>query len=119
MTPERNVVDVQRVGVVGGGLMGAGIAEVCARAGLDVVVYDVDASCVEAGRRRIDTSLRRAVARGKLAAPEATRLLDSVTFTPDLGEMHDRDLVIEAVIEDEVTKTAVFAKLDSIVTRPD
>ena len=108
-------MDVERVGVVGCGLMGSGIAEVCARAGLDVVVREVDEDTLAAGRQRIDGSLARAVRSGKLDE-EARRLaLDHIRFSTDLADMADRQLVVEAVIEAEDTKVGVFAALDKIV----
>ena len=111
--------DIQRVGVVGCGLMGSGIAEVCARAGLDVVVREVNDVAAEAGRRRVEASLNRAVASGKLAAPDAQAALERVTITTDLGALADRDLVIEAASENPAIKNALFAELDEVVKRPD
>ncbi|MGH9178497.1 MAG: 3-hydroxybutyryl-CoA dehydrogenase [Acidimicrobiales bacterium] len=110
---------VQRVGVVGCGLMGSGIAEISARAGLDVVVREVDEDAVAAGRERIETSMARAVRRGKLAAEEAGAALGRLQYTTDLGEMAGRQLVIEAVTESEVAKLEVFAALDKVVADPD
>ena len=106
---------IERVGVVGCGQMGSGIAEVCARAGLHTVVHEVDAGAAERGRNRLMASFDKAVARNRMSEDEretATGLLD---FTTDLGAMADRQLVIEAVLEDEPLKTAVFATLDDIV----
>ncbi|MFE6365690.1 3-hydroxybutyryl-CoA dehydrogenase [Streptomyces sp. NPDC057806] len=110
---------IRRVGVVGCGLMGAGIAELCARSGLDTLVYDVELAAVEAGRRRIETSLARAVARGKVTDTERDAALSALTFTTDLADFADRDLAIEAVPEDEQLKLSVFARLDEAMTRPD
>jgi 3-hydroxybutyryl-CoA dehydrogenase len=104
-----------RVGVVGCGLMGAGIAEVCARAGLDVAVTDVSAAALDRGRARIDASLQRAVRTGKLTAPDAQAALARLTFTAELADFADREFVVEAVAEDEATKLAVFARLDEVV----
>ncbi|MEU5099904.1 3-hydroxybutyryl-CoA dehydrogenase [Streptomyces sp. NPDC020996] len=111
--------DIGRVGVVGSGLMGGGIAEVCARAGLDVIVQEVDAEGVAAGRRRVVASLDRAVRRGKLAEADRDAALDRIRFTTDLSDMADRDAVIEAIVENEQTKTDVFTALDKVVVRPD
>src|SRR5581483_30079 len=108
-------MDVERVGVVGCGLMGSGIAEVCARAGLDVVVREVDEDSLGAGRRRIETSLDRAVRSGKLDGDGREIAMDHMRFTTDLGEMADRQLVVEAVIEAEDTKVGVFSALDKVV----
>jgi 3-hydroxybutyryl-CoA dehydrogenase len=109
---------VQRVGVVGCGLMGSGIAEVCARAGLDVVVREAHAAAAEAGLARITTSLDRAAASGKLDAGERELALARIRVTTDLDELHDRQLVVEAVAEDEDLKTEVFAQLDKVVVDP-
>lgn len=106
-----------RVGVVGAGLMGAGIAEVCARAGKDVVLVDANAQAATAGRERLTTSLRRAESRGKIDS--ADQVLKQITIGSDLQALDDRDLVIEAIVEDEAAKTALFARLDAIVTDPD
>lgn len=106
-----------RVGVVGAGLMGAGIAEVCARAGKDVVLIDADPAAAERGRGRLEASLERAAKRGKVA--DVAEVLGRITVGSDLDALADRDLVIEAIIEDEAAKTALFARLDGIVTDPD
>jgi 3-hydroxybutyryl-CoA dehydrogenase len=111
--------DIERVGVIGAGLMGSGIAEVCARAGLDVIVHEQHDAALEAGRARVTSSLNRAVSRGKLREDELETILSSLTFTTDLAELSDRDLVVEAISESETAKVEVFAKLDTIVTRPD
>jgi 3-hydroxybutyryl-CoA dehydrogenase len=108
--------DIQRVGVVGCGLMGSGIAEVCSRAGLDVVVREINAGAAEAGQKRLTNSLDRGVRSGKLTEAERDAALARLTFTTDLGDLADRQLVIEAVIEDEALKTEVFTILDKVVT---
>ncbi|MEV5810445.1 3-hydroxybutyryl-CoA dehydrogenase [Streptomyces parvulus] len=109
----------QRIGVVGCGQMGAGIAEVCARAGLDVLVADADPSGVELGRERIRASLSRAVAANRLDAASADLATARLRFTTDLTEFADRDLVVEAVAEHADLKTDIFARLDKIVERSD
>ncbi|MEU8793499.1 3-hydroxybutyryl-CoA dehydrogenase [Streptomyces sp. NPDC048643] len=110
---------IQRVGVVGGGQMGAGIAEVCARAGLDTTVCEADATAAHAARDRVAASLDRAVGRGKLEADAARDALGRLTFTGRLDDLADRQLVVEAVIENADAKTEVFAALDKIVEDPD
>ncbi|MFE7773782.1 3-hydroxybutyryl-CoA dehydrogenase [Streptomyces sp. NPDC057445] len=110
---------IERVGVVGCGLMGSGIAEVCARAGLDVVVAEADRAAAEAGRARIAGSLRRATDKGKLSAAERDAALARVDVVPGLEPLADRDLVVEAVAEDEAVKLDVFARLDAVVDSPD
>lgn len=109
----------QRVGVVGGGLMGGGIAEVCARAGLEVVVVEAGPDLAAAAQRRVEGSLGRAVERGKLSAEEREAVQGRLSFGADLEVMADRDLVVEAVVEDAAVKAALFRRLDEIVARPD
>ncbi|EIF00117.1 3-hydroxybutyryl-CoA dehydrogenase [Saccharomonospora glauca] len=110
--------DITRVGVIGAGLMGSGIAEVTARAGLDVVVVEADAAAAEAGRGRIEKSLGRGVDKGKLSAEERDAALARLTFSTDLEACADRQLVIEAVAENEALKLDVFGRLDKI-TEPE
>lgn len=105
----------QRIGVVGSGLMGSGIAEVCARAGLDVMVREVDAAAAEAGRQRLVKSLDRGVSSAKLTDAERDAVLASVAYTTDLGDLADRQLVIEAAVEDEALKVEIFKQLDKVV----
>jgi 3-hydroxybutyryl-CoA dehydrogenase len=99
--------------------MGSGIAEVCARAGLDVRVAETTGEALELGRGRLTRSLGKAAERGKMTAAERDAALDRLTFTTDLGEFADRDLVIEAVVEDEQVKRDIFQALDQVVTRRD
>jgi 3-hydroxybutyryl-CoA dehydrogenase len=106
-----------KVGVVGCGLMGAGIAEVCARAGLDVVVAESSPEAAEAGRSRLESSLRRAENRGKI--DNAAEVLERIRVVASLDEMADRGMVVEAIVEDEVTKVELFKQLDTIVASPD
>ncbi|MFF4099275.1 3-hydroxybutyryl-CoA dehydrogenase [Streptomyces sp. NPDC001903] len=106
---------IRRIGVVGGGLMGAGIAEVCARAGLDTVVCEAGATAARAARERLAVSLERAVQRGKLDRVSAEDALARTVFTGELEDLADRQLVIEAVVEDAEVKTGVFTSLDKIV----
>ncbi|AQA02021.1 3-hydroxybutyryl-CoA dehydrogenase [Mycobacterium sp. MS1601] len=111
-------MSIERVGVVGAGQMGSGIAEVSVKAGADVVVYDTDERFTAAGKDRITGSLDKAVTKGKLSAQDRDAALARLSFTTDLNDLADRQLVIEAVIEDESVKTAIFAELDAIVTDP-
>lgn len=106
---------IERVGVVGAGLMGSGIAEVCARAGLDVLVGETDEAAAEAGRARLVSSLDRGLSSGKLTEAERDDAIGKLAFTTDLGDFADRQLVVEAVVEDEQTKTRVFSTLDEVV----
>lgn len=110
---------ITRVGLVGAGQMGAGIAEVCARAHVDVLVWESTRERADAGRARILTSLDRGVSSGKITEREREQAGLRLRFTTDLGDLEDRQLVVEAIVEDEAAKTAVFRELDGIVTDPD
>jgi 3-hydroxybutyryl-CoA dehydrogenase len=107
--------DFSKVGVIGLGTMGAGIVEVFARNGIDVVAVEVDAAAVEHGRGVLQHSTDRAVSRGKLTAEDQEALHSRVTFTSDMGDLADCQLVVEAVPEHLDLKKDIFAKLDSIV----
>lgn len=109
----------ERVGVIGGGLMGSGIAEVCARAGCDTVVVEVDQAAVDRARSRIETSLARAVTAGKLDEAGRERALSFVSFSADFEALADRQLTVEAVIEEEKAKLDVFSRLDKVLADPD
>jgi 3-hydroxybutyryl-CoA dehydrogenase len=110
---------IERVGVVGCGLMGSGIAEVCARAGLDVVVREVTEGALDAGRKRIQGSLDKALRAGKLPEAERDELLSRIRFTTDFADFVDRQLVVEAVIENEAEKLEVFRGIDKAVEAED
>ena len=107
--------DIERVGVVGGGLMGSGIAEVCAFAGRDVLVREIDGPMADAAQRRIETSMRRAAKKNDLSEAEFGEAAARISYTTDLKDMADRQLVVEAVIENEEHKLAVFSDLDKVV----
>ncbi|MCP4308354.1 MAG: 3-hydroxybutyryl-CoA dehydrogenase [bacterium] len=109
-------MSIARVGVVGGGQMGAGIAEVCAKAGVDVIVHEVTAELAAASRARVEKSLGKAVERGKLDADDRDAALGRIRFESDLALLADRQLVIEAVVENEAIKAELFDSLDKIVT---
>lgn len=110
---------IERVGVIGAGQMGGGIAEVCARAGVDVTVFETTEALVTAGRNRIVKSLERGVSAGKITERERDGAVANLRFTTALADLADRQLVIEAVIEDEKIKAGIFSQLDEIITDPD
>lgn len=110
--------DVRTVGVIGCGLMGSGIVEVCARAGTTVVYLEPTDELVEQGRHRIETSTLRAVEREKLTETERDDVLRRISGTTDVTDLADADLVVEAATEDHDTKVALFRRLDEI-TRPE
>ena len=95
--------------------MGSGIAEAVAVAGLPVVVRDIDEAALEAARGRIETSMARAVKRGKLTEEAARETVERIALTTDLRDVGDRDLVVEAVPEDERLKIEIFHALSEIV----
>jgi 3-hydroxybutyryl-CoA dehydrogenase len=108
-------MELDRVGVVGCGLMGAGISEVCARAGLDVVVVEADSASVARGERRVRSSLERAVSSGKLDEAARDAAWGRIRFSAESDALADRQLVVEAVAEAEDLKVEVFERLDKIV----
>lgn len=108
---------VEKMGVVGCGLMGAGIAEVFARAGLDVVVVESNDDAARAGRARLEKSLKRAEAKGKIESTD--EVLARIRVETSLEALADRELVVEAIVEDEDAKTELFIALDRIVESPD
>ena len=107
-------MNIQRVGVAGCGLMGSGIAEVAAKAGFDVVVSEVDENALEAGRSRIVKSMNRAVEKEKLSPEARDEAWGRLSFTTSLTDMADRDLVIEAIVEDLAIKSELMGALDQL-----
>ena len=105
---------IERVGVVGCGLMGSGIAEVAAKANFDVVVREVSEDLIEAGRDRIRKSLDRAVEREKLTVADRDAAWSRLRFSTELSELADRHLVIEAIVEEIGTKNELFSALDDL-----
>src|SRR6201997_1216151 len=99
--------------------MGSGIAEVAVRAGVGVTVFEPTEALITAGRNRIVKSLERGVSAGKVTERERDRALTQLTFTTDLKDLADRQLVIEAIIEDEAVKSQIFAELDKVITDAD
>lgn len=107
--------DVRTIGVVGCGIMGSGIAEVAARAGIDVVVLEPTPDLVAAGLARIETSTGRAVERGKITEGDRDAVLARVQGETDPAAFAQVDMVIEAATEDPAVKLEMFARLDAIV----
>ena len=108
-------MELTKIGVVGAGQMGNGIAHVSAQAGLDVLMHDVRDDLVERGLGTIAKNLQRGVDKGKLDAAEKGKVLARVRGTTDLADMSDRDFVVEAVVENADVKTKLFRELDGIV----
>jgi 3-hydroxybutyryl-CoA dehydrogenase len=107
-------VEIRKIGVAGCGLMGSGIAEVAARAGFDVLVREIDESAVGAGRARIEGSLARALKREKVTPEERDQVLGRISYTTSVQDLADRDLVIEAIVEDLAVKNELFGTLDQL-----
>jgi len=107
-------MEIQRIGIIGVGLMGAGVAEVCARAGYEVLVREINDQFLTKGLERIEASMQTAVKRGKLATAEQEAARSQVRGTTRLEDFADRDLVIEAAIEDLQLKKELFTQLDQI-----
>ena len=105
---------IEKVGVVGCGLMGSGIAEIAARSGFDVVVREVDEEAREAGEGRIRASMHRAVDRGKLSTDERDAAWNRLTFTTAVDDLAERDIVIEAIVENMDAKKELFGRLHEV-----
>jgi 3-hydroxybutyryl-CoA dehydrogenase len=112
-------MSIERVGIVGGGQMGAGIAEVCAKARVDVIVHEINDELADAAEARVLKSMARALEKGKLERKAHDSAISRLRFESDLLLMADRQLVIEAVVEDERIKTELFDHLDRIVKAED
>jgi 3-hydroxybutyryl-CoA dehydrogenase len=106
---------LRRVGVVGGGMMGSGIAEVSALAGIDVVVVEADDGAAQRAAERVRRSTHRAVERGKLGEGDAAAALGRIRWSTDMHDLADREMVVEAVVEDKDAKLDVFRRLTDIV----
>ena len=100
---------IERVGVIGAGQMGAGIAEVSARAGVDVLVFETTQALITAGRARIVKSLERGVSAGKITERERDAAVGRLKFTTNLADVADRQLVIEAIIDERGNVTEARA----------
>ncbi|MES1246034.1 MAG: 3-hydroxybutyryl-CoA dehydrogenase [Acidobacteriota bacterium] len=108
-------MSIKKVGVLGCGLMGSGIAEVAAKAGFDTVVREVTQDLVDKGMARIQGSLGKAVEKGKLEAAKRDETLGRLRGAVDLGELADCDLVVEAIVENLDEKRKTFSALDQAV----
>ena len=106
---------INKVGVLGCGLMGHGIAQICAQAGWDVVVREIDQAPLEAGMGKIEKQLSRAVEKGKMEQSDADAVLARITPTLEYGDLADSDLVIEAITEDLGGKLEMWGEVDKLV----
>jgi 3-hydroxybutyryl-CoA dehydrogenase len=110
------MTEINSLAVVGAGLMGSGIAEAAAVAGVEVILRDIDQAGVDRAQERIERSLARAVKGGKLTQDEAAAIRARISLTTDLGAIRDADLVVEAVPEDEQLKLSVMEAIDAAVS---
>jgi 3-hydroxybutyryl-CoA dehydrogenase len=106
--------EIREVGILGAGLMGSGIAEICAKAGYETIVREVDAAALEKGKRRIESSLSKAIERGKLTAGDGEAIRKRLLFSSSLEGFSSVDLVIEAIVENLEAKREVFKALDGL-----
>lgn len=109
---------LETIGIVGAGQMGTGIAQVCAAAGLDVVLNDVDANALQRGMERLEAGYERLISKGKLTAADADQAMGRVKTAPDLSALGDCDVVIEAATENVGVKQQIVRALDAIA-KPD
>jgi len=111
-------MEIKKIGVVGAGQMGSGIAEVAISSGFDVLMRDVNQEAIERGKRRIAGNLEKRVQKGKISIDEKEGVLKRLSTTTRLEDLKECDFVIEAVIENILMKEEVFKTLDA-VTRPE
>src|SRR5207248_5045158 len=109
---------IEKVGVLGGGLMGSGIAQVSAAAGFPTTVREVDDALAAKSRQSVEKTLAKGIERGKVTEAERDRTLANLRFVTELKELADSDLFIEAVVEDLDVKNTLWSQLDKIA-RPD
>ena len=105
---------IKRIGIIGAGQMGAGIAQVAAQAGLDVLLSDISDKQLNAGRRAIDDSLMRLMKKEKLSQEQAAGAAERIRWTTSISEHADREFVVEAASEDEAIKTQIFSEIDHV-----
>jgi 3-hydroxybutyryl-CoA dehydrogenase len=106
--------EIRTVGVLGAGLMGSGIAEVCAKAGFTVVVREVDQKALDAGRRRVENSLSKAIERNKLTAVDGEAIRARLRYSSSLEDLSSSDLILEAIVENLDVKRDVYKALDAL-----
>jgi len=108
------VKEIRKVGVLGGGLMGGGIAQVSAMAGLDTVVREISDAIIEKSKSGIDKTLAKGIEKGKVTSAQRDAALSKLSFTTDLAKLADCDIVIEAVVEDLEMKNAMWKDLNEV-----
>lgn len=111
-------MEMKKIGVLGAGTMGNGIAQVCAQAGFEVIMRDIADEFVQRGLKSIEAFLSKGVEKGKITEEDKKAVLGRIKGTTEMGDLKDVDFVIEAVIEDIDLKKRVFKELDEL-TRPE
>ena len=107
-------MEIRKIGVIGAGTMGNGIAQLAAQIGCDVVMRDIENSFVDRGLKSIDKFLAKSVEKGKLAADEKNKIMGRIKGTTNMADLKDVDFVVEAVLEDLALKKSVFKELDAL-----
>src|SRR4030065_829839 len=107
-------MEIKKVGLVGCGLMGSGMAETCGKAGYNVIVTEANEAALKKGQERITKSLDKAVEKGKATPEQKQKTLELLSFTPKLEELKDCDIVIEAVVENMEEKKKIWKTLDPL-----
>ncbi len=107
---------IRKIGIIGAGTMGGGIAQVAAQSGFEVIMEDVKQEYVSSGFAKIKERLEKRVSEGKLESREKERILSNIKPTASLGDLKDSDLIIEAVVEKEDVKKEIFEELERICT---
>lgn len=110
-------MEIGKVGICGCGLMGSGIAEISSKAGMDVVIYEINEAVLSKGLVRIDKSLSRAVEKGKLDETGKKEVQDRIKDTSDIADLKNCDLIIEAIIENIDEKKKLYKQLDELVKK--
>ncbi|WAH36288.1 3-hydroxyacyl-CoA dehydrogenase family protein [Alicyclobacillus dauci] len=108
------MIDIELLGVVGAGSMGAGIAHLAAQNGFHVVLVDTVPQALESASTRIRSLMEKSIAKGKITAQDMDEVLSRIKLTSDLRQLSEVDFVVEAIIEDSETKQALFRQLDTI-----
>jgi 3-hydroxybutyryl-CoA dehydrogenase len=109
------MASIEKVGIVGGGFMGSGIAESCARAGVGVVIYEPEQPALDRSKSRIEESLGKAVKRGRLSDEELGEAIGRISWTTNMDDFGAVSAAIEAVTEDPTVKGKIFQKLDKLL----
>ena len=107
---------MKKLGVVGSGNMGNGIGQCGAQNGYDVVLYDVAEDQLEKAKSHIESSLRKRVEKGKMAQEEMDRTLANIRYSSNIGDLADRDVIVEAVVEKVEVKQSIFTQLEGLVS---